>query len=411
VFSSVTQVAIIGAGPYGLSIAAHLRSRGVPYRIFGTPVDTWRQHMPAGMTLKSDAFASCLSDPDDKGTLAAYCAERDIPYHPTEIPVKIDDFTAYALDFQRRFVPDVEDKQVISLEKSGDGFSIKLDDGESLQANFVVGAVGITHFAQTPPELTSLPAELATHASAHHDLSPFAGREVIVIGAGSSAVDIATLLSEAGAKTSLVTRAPKVKFGSAATPGGRSPWQRMRHPSTGLGPGWRSWLCENVPALFRFLPGDMRLMIIKRHLGPFAAGVMKARFDAGVSVSVNENIVRATEDGGRVRLVLRNENGTQREVVTDHIISATGYSPDVSRLTFFSDGLRSSIRTHAKMPVLSRTFESSVPGLYFVGPPAVNTFGPLMRFMVGSQYVAPRVARDLARKARRTEPSRSMAAA
>jgi thioredoxin reductase len=367
--------------------------------------------MPAGMSLKSDGFASSLSDPDDKGTLAAYCADRDIPYHPTEIPVQLEVFNAYALDFQRRFVPDVEDRQVIALEKSGEGFSLKLDDGESLQASFVVGAVGITHFSQMPPEFADVPAELVSHASAHHDLSRFAGQEVIVIGAGSSAVDIATLLSEAGAKTSLVTRAPRVKFGSIQAPGGRSLWQRMRHPSTGLGPGWRSWLCENVPGTFRFLPGDLRLKIIKRHLGPFAAGVMKARFDAGVSVSLNENIVRATEDGGRVRLVLRNADGTQREVVADHIIAATGYSPDVSRLTFFSDGLRSSIRTHAKMPVLSKNFETSVPGLYFVGPPAVNTFGPLMRFMVGSQYVAPRVARELARKARRTEPARSMASA
>jgi len=406
----VTQVAIIGAGPYGLSIAAHLRSLGIPYRIFGTPLDTWQRHMPAGMTLKSDGFASCLSDPDDKGTLAAYCAERDIPYHPTEIPVKLEDFNAYALDFQRRFVPDVEDRQVISLERSGDGFSLKLDDGESLQAPLVVGAIGITHFAQMPAELAAVP-DLATHASAHHDLSGFAGKDVIVIGAGSSAVDIATLLAEAGARTSLVTRAPKVKFGSIATQGGRSVWEKMRHPSTGLGPGWRSWLCENVPGTFRFLPGDLRLKIIKKHLGPFAAGVMKARFDAGVKVRLNENIVRATEDNGRVRLALRNADGSQSEMVADHIIAATGYSPDVSRLTFFSDGLRSAIRTHAKMPVLSKTFESSVPGLYFVGPPAVNTFGPLMRFMVGSQYVAPRVARDLARKARRTESVRTMASA
>jgi cation diffusion facilitator CzcD-associated flavoprotein CzcO len=406
----VTQVAIIGAGPYGLSIAAHLRSLGIPYRIFGTPLDTWRRHMPAGMSLKSDGFASCLSDPDDKGTLAAYCAERDIPYHPTEIPVRIEDFNAYALDFQQRFVPDVEDRQVISLERSADGFSLKLDDGESLQAPLVVGAIGITHFAQMPAELAAVP-DLATHASAHNDLSGFAGKDVIVIGAGSSAVDIATLLSEAGARTSLVTRGPRVKFGSIATQGGRSLWERMRHPSTGLGPGWRSWLCENVPGTFRFLPGDLRLKIIKKHLGPFAAGVMKARFDAGVKVRLNENIVRATEDNGRVRLVLRNADGSQSEMVADHIIAATGYSPDVSRLAFFSDGLRAAIRTHAKMPVLSKNFESSVPGLYFVGPPAVNTFGPLMRFMVGSQYVAPRVARDLARKARRTESVRTMASA
>src|SRR3954451_1970304 len=102
---SQVTVAIIGAGPYGLSVAAHLRSQDIPYRIFGTPVDTWRRHMPAGMMLKSDGFASNLSEPHGNGTLAAYCAERTISYHPPDMPMSLDVFIAYALDFQKRYVP------------------------------------------------------------------------------------------------------------------------------------------------------------------------------------------------------------------------------------------------------------------------------------------------------------------
>jgi thioredoxin reductase len=407
----VTQVAIIGAGPYGLSIAAHLRSRNIPYRIFGTPIDTWRRHMPAGMMLKSDGFASSLSDPTGAGTLATYCAAQGIPYHPTDVPVSLAVFVAYALDFQQRFVPDLEDRQVVSLDRSGDGFSITLDDGETLHADFVVGAVGITHFGQVPPELAHLPADLVSHSSAHHDLSAFAGRDVAVIGGGSSAVDIATLMYEAGANTSLIARCNSLRFFSPPTPGPRSRWQRVRHPSSGLGPGWRSWLCENVPSLFRFLPGPARLAIIKRHLGPKSTWPMKARLEAGVSIMLGEHIERASEEDGRVRLVLRTTDGTRREVLTDHVVAATGYSPDIHRLAFLSAGLRASIRTHARMPVLSRSFESSVPGLYFVGPPAVNSFGPLMRFMVGAEYVAPLVAHRLARRVRRTQSVRTMAPA
>ena len=63
------------------------------------------------------------------------------------------------------------------------------------------------------------------------------------------------------------------------------------------------------------------------------------------------------------------------------------------------------------MPMVNGGFESSVPGLYFVGPPAVDSFGPLMRFMVGAEYVAPLVARRLARRARRTAAVRSVATA
>lgn len=404
-------VAIIGAGPYGLSVAAHLRSYDVPYRIFGTPIDTWRRHMPAGMILKSDGFASNLSDRYGEGTLAAYCAEQGIPYHPRTIPVDIDVFTAYALDFQQRYVPDVEDRQVVSVDKTADGFILALDDGEVLQADLVVGAVGITHFAQVPEQLAHLRPELLTHSSAHNDLSDFKGRDVTVIGGGSSAVDIATLLHEAGATVSLIARRDRLRFASPPSGKHRGRWQRLRHPSSGLGPGWRSWLCQNAPGLFRFLPGDARLVIVKRHLGPSTGWPMKDRFEAGVSAWLGETIERAAEEDGRVRLVLRRADGTQREALTDHVVTATGYVPDVDRLRFLSEGLRTSIRTHAGMPVLSGSFESSVPGLYFIGPPAVNSFGPLMRFMVGAEYVAPLVGRRIARKARRKEPLRAVTTA
>ena len=407
----MTQVAIIGAGPYGLSIAAHLRAHGVPFRVFGTPLDTWRRHMPVGMMLKSDGFASSLSGPDGTGSLAAYCAERGIAYHDTDIPISLDLFNNYALDFQQRFVPNLEDRKVVSLDRKGDGFLLELDDGDVLQAESVVNAIGITYFGRIPAELAHLPAGLVSHSSAHSDLSGFAGRDVTVIGGGSSAVDIAVLLREAGAKTSLVARCNTLRFFSEPTSGPRSRWQRIRHPSSGLGPGLRSWLCEAFPNLFRFLPGKARLAIIRRHLGPKAAWVMKTRLEAGVAVALGEGIERAGEEHGRVRLVLRRQDGSKREVLTDHVIAATGYYPSLSSVEFLSEDLRSSVRTHAQMPVLSARFESSVAGLYFVGLPAVNTFGPLMRFMVGTEYAAPRVARRLARRARRPEPVSTMASA
>ena len=149
----------------------------------------------------------------------------------------------------------------------------------------------------------------------------------------------------------------------------------------------------------------LRLAIIKRHLGPASGYPMRARFDAGVHTLLGQSIERASVEGGRVRLALRGADGTRREVQADHVVAATGYRANVDRIDFLSDGLRSAIRTHARMPVLSRTFESSVPGLYFVGPPAVNTFGPLMRFMVGSEYAAPVVARRLTRQVRRSAPT------
>lgn len=402
-------VAIIGAGPYGLSIAAHLRSLGVGYRIFGRPLDTWRRQMPAGMILKSDGFASNLSAPGNHGTLAAYCADRGIPYHDTGVPVSLDLFVEYALDFQERYVPDLEDRQVRGVNRTEDGFSLTLDDGEVVSADFVVAATGITYCARIPLELTRLLPDRVTHSSAHHDLSEFAGRDVTVVGAGSSAIDIATLLHEAGARTSLVARTSQLRFSSPPGPGPRSRWQRLRHPSSGMGPGLRSWLFQNVPSLYRFLPGSVRLTIARRHLGPQAAWLMRERFETGVPVTLGAQIERATVDEGRVRLVLRMQDGTHAEVTTDHVVAATGYWPDVERLEFLSERLRNTLRTHANMPVVSRSFETSVPGLYLVGPPALNSFGPLMRFMVGAEYVAPLVAKKLARRVRRMESVRTSA--
>ena len=121
-----SDVAIIGAGPYGLSIAAHLRARNVDFRIFGSPMHTWRAHMPKGMRLKSEGFASSLYDPDSAFTLEAYCKEKGLPYADTALPVPLETFTAYGLEFQKRFVPDLEDKLVVSLRRTGDGYQVAL---------------------------------------------------------------------------------------------------------------------------------------------------------------------------------------------------------------------------------------------------------------------------------------------
>jgi cation diffusion facilitator CzcD-associated flavoprotein CzcO len=407
----VTRVAIIGAGPYGLSIAAHLRAFGVSHRIFGRPLETWRRQMPAGMMLKSDGFASNLSAPDGDGTLAAYCASRGIPYHDTRVPVSLELFVAYATDFQERFVPNVDDRLARLVERVGESFTVTLDDGEVLSADFVVSATGVAYLARMPEQLAHLPPELATHSSAHHDLSGFEGRDVTVVGAGSSAIDVATLLHEAGAKTHLVARTDQLRFSSPPGPGERSHWQRLRHPSSGMGPGLRSWLYQNMPGMYRFIPGNLRVTIARRHLGPQAAWLMRDRFEQGVTVSLATTVERATADGGRVKLLLRAADGTRHEVTTDHVVAATGYWPDVDRLEYLSESVRGALRAHADMPVVSRTFETSVPGLYVVGPPALNSFGPLMRFMVGAEYVAPIVAGRLHRRVRRIESVRTAALA
>jgi thioredoxin reductase len=100
---------------------------------------------------------------------------------------------------------------------------------------------------------------------------------------------------------------------------------------------------------------------------------------------------------GKVHLHLRGQDGTQREVVADHVISATGYKVDLERLTFLSSEIRSQLKSVANTPVLSSSYESSVPGLYFVGVAAANSFGPVMRFAFGADFAARTVSRALAK--------------
>src|SRR5215472_5839663 len=217
---------IVGAGPYGLSIAAHLRHYGIPFRIFGRPMDSWLTHMPKGMMLKSDGFASNISDPAGKLTLQKFCDERRIQYGHTVIPVRLDTFTAYGLEFRDRMVPELEDKQVVGVDRTADGYAVCIDDGEVVKARRVVLAVGITHYEYIPDSLALLPAEVLSHSARYNDVDRFKGLDVVVIGGGASALDWAGLLHEAGARVTLVARQPTLKFHGKPTGKQRSLWER-----------------------------------------------------------------------------------------------------------------------------------------------------------------------------------------
>ncbi len=392
---SVLDVAIVGAGPYGLSLAAHLQAQRIHFGIFGPAMEVWRQHMPQGMLLKSDGFASNLSDPDGSFTLKQFCHARGLAYDDTRVPVPLETFVEYALAFQEKLVPQLDSRRVAKIERAARGYRIQLEDGARFEARRVVLAVGISHFSYVPGLLSHLPEQLLTHSSAHHDCSVFRGKKVTVIGVGASAVDLVALMHESGADVSLVARDLKMRFHDGPGPGSRSLWQRMRNPSSGLGPGWKSRLYTDAPGLFRHLPESLRLRIVKNHLGPAPGWPMKARVQGKVPMMLGYTIAQAVASNGGVRLSLRSEDGNFIEHETEHVIAATGYKPDIRRLGFLDAAIRNETRTVANAPKLSADFQSSVPGLYFVGIAAANDFGPMMRFAYGSDYTARRVASHL----------------
>jgi len=395
------EIAVVGAGPYGLSIAAHLRKRGLSFRIFGPAMDTWISHMPKGMCLKSDGFASDLYDPDSALTLKKYCAERGIPYSDMGLPVRLETFTEYGLAFRDQLVPELENKQVVGIQRTPDGFSLKLDSGETLSARRVVLAVGVTHFEYLPDTLSHLPEQFFSHSARHREVAPFKGRDVVVIGGGASALDLAGLLQEAGANVQLVARKRELKFHSKPTGKPRSWRKKLRHPDSGLGPGLRSRFFANAPWLFRFLPESLRVDLVKRTLGPSGGYFIHDMVVGKVPIHLGCTIERAEVQGNNVHLHLRAVDGSAKELVAEHVIAATGYKVDLKRLNFLGEELRSEIRTAGGSPILSRGFESSVPGLYFAGLAAANNFGPVMRFAFGAGFAARRISEALAQAAAR----------
>lgn len=351
--------------------------------------------MPKGMLLKSDGFASNLSDPAGHFTLKHFCAASGIPYDDTRRPVAIETFIDYAIAFQKKLVPDLDTRRVAGIEPTTNGYVVQLEDGEWVAARRIVMAVGISHFSYVPPSLAGLPAELLTHSSAHSDPSRLRGRRVIVIGGGASAIDLAALMHENGVDVSIVARASAIRFHDMPGPNGRTLWQKVRNPSSGLGPGWKSRFFTDAPGLFRYFPRETRLNLVRRHLGPAPGWPMKKRVVGKVPMILGRSIAAAEPSNGGVRLSLRSADGAVAEHSADHVVAATGYRPDVRRLDFLSQQLRDRIETLANAPVLSSDFESSVPGLYFIGIAAANDFGPMMRFAYGSDYTARKLSKHL----------------
>jgi hypothetical protein len=390
------DVAIIGAGPYGLSIAAHLRAPNVECRIFGIPMQAWRAHMPPGMHLKSDGSSSDLSEPEGAFTLKAFCAERGYQHHATEKPVSLEYFVEYGLAFQKRFVPQLEAKLLVSLAKLPEGFRLHFSDGDTVLARRVVVAVGILHFRHLPAFLADLDPELVSHSSQYGPFSHMRGRRVAVVGAGASALDLAALLHETGTDVSVISRREAIEFHGA--PGYRPLWRRMVRPTSGIGNGWRLRAFSSFPKLFYYLPERVRHHQVGSLLGPSTGWFMRDRVVGRIPIFAGSTPLKAAAEEGRIRLDLATANATKRTMVFDHVIAATGYKIDLARLDFLTSELLSQIRRDGggRAPLLSGRFESSVPGLFFVGSMAMNSFGPLLRFVYGTRYAAERLSRYIA---------------
>lgn len=398
--ADAVPVTVIGAGPYGLAAAAHLRARGLRLRAFGEPMDSWRTRMPAGMFLKSTPSASSIADAAGAWNLDRFRAAEGRRSEGDLHPVPLDEFVRYGLWFQRQILPDLDTTAVREVDAVDGGFRIELASGETFASRSVVLATGLGPFPRIPGQLVELArAGLASHPAEHADLSGFAGKRVAVIGAGQSALESAALLREAGAEPTVVARTDRLLFGEPPAedrPEQRPLPLRLVKPATPLGPGWSHRAFSGAPGAYRYLPSGVREHFLRTVLGPSGAWWLRDRVEGRVEVLTGHGVRSAQAADGGARLTLADRQGGSRVLEADHVLAATGYRVDVDQISLLAPGLRARVRRDGGAPKLSAGFESSVPGLYFTGLAAAATFGPVLRFVCGTGFAGHRISAAVA---------------
>ena len=376
------DVAIIGAGPYGLATAAHLRTLGREPRVFGEPLQFWQTATPTGMLLRSPYTGSDIGAPELKLTLPDYERATD----PVGEPIPVERFVEYGKWFQQRAVPDVDRRDVQRVHKADAGFDLDVD-GATFRAMHVVVAAGIGNFARRPPQFATFDADVVSHTVEHHDLSVFRHRRVSVIGGGQSALESAALLHEAGADVDVLVRKESVRWILGQARRHTIPWlNRLLYAPAAVGPAGLSQLNQR-PTLYRQVPNILHDRIDRRSIRSAGAGWLPSRLD---DVFIRTGVDVADVSGCDTGLQLRLSDGTRQRV--DHVLLGTGFRINLLRYPFWSAALNNAIRCVRGYPRLTKHFETTVPGLYVTGAPAAPTFGPLMRFVAGSGYAGRTIA-------------------
>jgi len=383
------EVAVIGAGPYGLSAAAHLKSIGISVRVFGEPMAFWAKKMPEGMLLRSPRAASNISDPARTFTLESY--ETAFGKAPNA-PVPLGTFVDYGRWFCKHFSDDLDQTNVVSIRPEREGFAVMLESGDTIRVHRLVVAAGIGPFKRIPDVFKHLDPALASHCYEGKNIRDFAGKRVAVIGAGQSALESAALLHEAGAEVEVIAKIPCLRWI------GMHQWLHKLGPISSLlysyhdiGPAGISRLVA-MPDVMRQVPLGMRDKIRIRAVRPAASPWLPERLTK-VKVSTGRMVIDARAVGNEVRLKL--DDGSERSA--HHVLMGTGYSVDIGKYEFMSPELLNGVQLFDGYPVLTSGFCSSVPGLHFIGATAARSFGPLLYFVTGTEFASRQLTSYISR--------------
>src|SRR5215210_2325268 len=361
---------VIGAGPYGLATAGCAKRAGIEQLVVGKPMAFWRDNMPAGMFLRSGP--DWHLDAAGVTTFLAYLEERGID--PSDVdPIPVALFLDYVDWFEEKAGIDVLPELVSELSKPDGRFEATLESGQSVTADVVVAAPGISNFTVVPEWVEqSLSPERWTHTCDLVRFDQLKGKRVLILGGRQSAFEWATLLADGDAEEiHVVYRHETPEFTA-------SDWSFV----DGL-----IDLTATVPGWFRHLSAEEQGAVTRRF---WAEGRLKLepwltpRLD---KPSVHRwplaSVTTCRELSDRIEVGL--SDGTR--LVVDHVVLATGYKPDMREVPYLS-GVVDNMELADGFPVLDEHFQSSVPGLFVTGFPATRDFGPFFGFVRGCPVAA-----------------------
>jgi cation diffusion facilitator CzcD-associated flavoprotein CzcO len=357
-----TDLLIIGAGPFGLAVAAQAAHDQIAHEIVGKPMEFWRKNMPKGMFLRS--ACDWHLDPQNVHTIEAYLQTQNKTPADVE-PLSLDFYLTYAEWFQQQKNIQPLPLFVQRLDRN-DHFTATTLDGEVIHAQRVVLAPGFKHFAHIPADVRAkLPSGRFQHTAEFVDFSDARNKRFLIIGGRQSAFEWAALLLEAGAAAVHISH---------------------RHASPAFAAADWSWvnpIVDNIaadPNWFRRLSQTEKDDVNHRL---WAEGRLKVEpwletrlNNERVKVWPQTQIESCSED-----LEVTLDNGETYNV--DEIVLATGYKVDITRLPYLAAGnLLSRLETRNNFPVLDDHFETSVPGLFITSMPATQDFGPFFGFTI-----------------------------
>jgi cation diffusion facilitator CzcD-associated flavoprotein CzcO len=372
---------VVGAGPYGVAVAARAMERGVDTVVVGRPMGFWTDHMPEGMFLRSGI--DWHLDASGVDTFEAFVEERGLSAADL-LPVPIDVFLQYAAWFQTRKKVSVLDQRVARLERTDSAFVAWLDDGTPIATDVVVAAPGAAYFRQFPEWATRLPEHVGAHTCDLVRFDELAGARVLVVGGRQSAYEWAALLGEHGAeRVDIVHRHDVPRFEKVS-------WKFVDPylDATLRQRGWWRSLSAAEQGRIAQQFWEVGRLTLEWWLTPRLAD---ERIRSWPGTQVVDALVG---DDGTVSVTLSNGD----HPTYDRIVFATGYKADLPRVPYLT-GLADGLDVTDGSPVLDEAFQSSVDGLYIVGFASTRAFGPFFGFTKGCPATATMVVDDVLRRA------------